>query len=661
MQRTNFLRVIFVAFVIICYIYTSAGFLKPNEEAAISEKFKVFRITPKNEDEVNIIRSLVRSASEFQLNFWKEPTHVGIFSDVMVPPLFVQSLQDFLNQRQIQHAIIIEDVQRLMTQREKPHVKQMMPSNISAAESLLLSDFFSKRMKDDSSGRYTSRNQAIYGFGEYHSYSYMQKWLDDIERFYPEISKGFSLGTTHEGRTISGIKIGRPIYDATKRAVWIDGGIHAREWASVHTALYFIDQLISGYGVDPQITNYVNTLNFYIVPVANPDGFEYSRSDSTPQTRFWRKNRGSQVCKKDRWSRVRCCGGVDLNRNFDFHWGETGSSDDMCSDIYQGQSAFSEPESRAIRDKMLSPELNGKVDAFITLHTYSQMWIHPYNHERRTFPDDIIDLQDVGKRGVRAIEDVYGTKYRFGTGADILYPSAGGSDDWAKAHAHVKYVYLLELRPGEEEWDGFLLDQRQLVPTGKETWEGIKVVVDAVMKKSQQSGISQIPSTIFPLSTTFLTSTLAPPLPTTFPAITAAPTWFTQQIAFAPSTSAPPSVFPQISSTLQPFQTRAPQSTDVQVDRRLNEQNVVLRNSLHEKLAKLRQTVRDNGRKQSEHKRRQFTFWQNRQSQLNAVCEDKSQWCSSWIQAAPQICRTSTVYMNQDCKRSCGFCLPPTG
>jgi len=36
--------------------------------------------------------------------------------------------------------------------------------------------------------------------------------------------------------------------------------------------------------------------------------------------------------------------------------------------------AFSEPESRAIRDKIFSPELNGKLDAFITLHTYSQMW-----------------------------------------------------------------------------------------------------------------------------------------------------------------------------------------------------------------------------------------------------------------------------------------------
>lgn len=69
-------------------------------------------------------------------------------------------------------------------------------------------------------------------------------------------------------------------------------------WAAVHTALYFIEQLIVGYNVDPKITNYVNSLNFYFVPVANPDGFEFSRSDINPQTRFWRKNRGPQVCKK---------------------------------------------------------------------------------------------------------------------------------------------------------------------------------------------------------------------------------------------------------------------------------------------------------------------------------------------------------------------------
>lgn len=37
---------------------------------------------------------------------------------------------------------------------------------------------------------------------------------------------------------------------------------------------------------------------------------------------------------------------LDLNRNFEFHFGESGSSDDICSEIYGGTSAFSEPESR---------------------------------------------------------------------------------------------------------------------------------------------------------------------------------------------------------------------------------------------------------------------------------------------------------------------------
>lgn len=44
---------------------------------------------------------------------------------------------------------------------------------------------------------------------------------------------------------------------------------------------------------------------------------------------------------------------------------------------------------------------------------------------------------------------------------------------------------MLELRPGEEEWDGFLLDKRQLIPTGRETWEGVKIVIDAVLQNAK--------------------------------------------------------------------------------------------------------------------------------------------------------------------------------
>ena len=41
---------------------------------------------------------------------------------------------------------------------------------------------------------------------------------------------------------------------------------------------------------------------------------------------------------------------MDLNRNFDFHWRESGSSTNPCSEVYAGSSAFSEPEALAIRD-----------------------------------------------------------------------------------------------------------------------------------------------------------------------------------------------------------------------------------------------------------------------------------------------------------------------
>lgn len=103
----------------------------------------------------------------------------------------------------------------------------------------------------------------------------------------------------------------------------------------------------------------------------------------------------------------------------------------------------------------------------------------------------------------KAIQAVYGTKYIVGTGADTLCasncqmfeyrlsdymqicfsdPASGGSDDWAKQHLNIKYSYLIELRPQENVFGGFLLDEGQILPTAKETFEGIKVVGDAIMR-----------------------------------------------------------------------------------------------------------------------------------------------------------------------------------
>ncbi|KAI6179601.1 Carboxypeptidase A2 [Aphelenchoides besseyi] len=313
--------------------------------------------------------------------------------------------------------------------------------------------------------------------------------------------------------------------------------------------------------------------------------FEFSRSDPTPQTRFWQ-------AKNDQTLGL-----------------ETGSSSDICSDIYAGSEAFSEPEARAIRDKMLSSELRGKIDAFITLHTYSQI--------------------NVGKNGVEAIEKVYGTKFKFGTGADILYPSAGGSDDWAKAKAGVKYVYLLELRPGEEEWDGFLLSQHQLIPTARETWEGVKVVLNAVLNRSRQPQQSRIVST-------FAATTMSTSLSTS------------------------------MVTTARP----------VTVGHRIDQQS--LRTNFHDRLQRLRQSQMEARVRQQQFRAQpgqsvlQFggifpaqqsttqrtLLPSNVQSfnQQTQSCTDRSRWCAAWLRSNPRLCVESSIFMRTDCRRSCFFC-----
>lgn len=124
-------------------------------------------------------------------------------------------------------------------------------------------------------------------------------------------------------------------------ALWIDGGIHAREWISPAAVTYIIDYLVE---------NSDNLdVDYYILPVVNPDGYEYTFASD----RLWRKNR-----RKVGYSG---CAGVDLNRNFGYRWGEKGTSKDVCREIFSGTRPFSEPETDAIRNFFDVSSANFKV------------------------------------------------------------------------------------------------------------------------------------------------------------------------------------------------------------------------------------------------------------------------------------------------------------
>ncbi|NIS20966.1 MAG: zinc carboxypeptidase, partial [Thermoplasmata archaeon] len=77
----------------------------------------------------------------------------------------------------------------------------------------------------------------------------------------------------------------------------------------------------------------VDNREIWIVPFVNPDGYEYSRellaSGATSEDQLWRKNREPNY--QDWGGAEGLTYGVDLNRNYGFHWGELGAQSYMDS------------------------------------------------------------------------------------------------------------------------------------------------------------------------------------------------------------------------------------------------------------------------------------------------------------------------------------------
>ena len=111
-----------------------------------------------------------------------------------------------------------------------------------------------------------------------------------------------------------------------------------REWLTPQTVLYVAEHLLSQYQSDPDVKLLVDNIEWYILPVANPDGYVYSWTTD----RFCAESRNGY--------------GVDLNRNWGYQWGGEGSSGVTTSDLYRGPSAFSEPETQAARFLGGTPE-----------------------------------------------------------------------------------------------------------------------------------------------------------------------------------------------------------------------------------------------------------------------------------------------------------------
>ncbi len=200
---------------------------------------------------------------------------------------------------------------------------------------------------------------------QYISYQETIDFLKHAMGEHPDLIRLQSIGETWEGRPIMMVTISQDVaYADEKPALLYTGTIHAREWIGIELANKFVKYIIENYKTNPKLLSALTRNTLYMVPCLNPDGFEYSRRHFS----FWRKNR------RDNGDGTF---GVDLNRNFSVRFRKGA---DTSSNIYGGPEAFSEPETRAIKDFVDS---HANITIALDYHSQGNVFFpaHKFNHE----------------------------------------------------------------------------------------------------------------------------------------------------------------------------------------------------------------------------------------------------------------------------------------
>jgi len=398
-----------------------------DEPKVTFDDHKVIRIPVRNRQELDFLANLFYTNTT--LDFWIEPVSLFQDVDIRVTPDQYQWIGQVFRERAIDFTVMIENVQELVE-------KQIL----------------GRKSSDVKEG-----NVGDIDYTQYHTYDEIIEWVQSLPTTYPNLVTLVNIGKTYQGRDILGVKITSNATPGPKRAIIFDGCIHAREWITTATVVYILGNILSLYGEDPVITALVDGLEIYVVPIINADGYTYTWSTD----RMWRKTRTPNAGSS--------CIGTDPNRNWDYEWGGAGVSRDPCSDSYLGPAPFSEVEVKAIG---LFIKDAGNIDGYINFHAYSQLWMSPWGYTD-DLPADYQTQNDLSRRCANAIQIVYGTPYRYGPISTTIYPASGSSADYTYGAANVLYSYGVELRDTGNF--GFLLPANQIVPSGRETIEAVKV------------------------------------------------------------------------------------------------------------------------------------------------------------------------------------------
>lgn len=231
--------------------------------------YQLWRLKPVNEDHVIALKAVRLYQSEYQ--WWQGPTLEGK-TDVLVPPNKVDEFRELLSEEGIKHTTTIRDLDMA--------IKFSNPQ-ISRSESFQL--------------------EAIQGhpmtWHRYHRYADIVKYFEFLRRKYPKNVDLLHIGRTFEGRPIIVCHIfeSGPVRKqgkkkrVKKQSIFIESGLRGREWIGPAVATWILEDLSRNnfHLTNRTLDGLLVSRDFYILPVANPDGYEFTHTTD----RLWTKNR----------------------------------------------------------------------------------------------------------------------------------------------------------------------------------------------------------------------------------------------------------------------------------------------------------------------------------------------------------------------------------
>ena len=325
----------------------------------------------------------------------------------------------------VKHKILIYDLAKFYEARNKADVaERTMASGVCNAPNIAKPTYF-----------------HLGSMGGYFTWNEMKQILDSMVLLYPNLItvKQPLSPQSIEGRDIYFVKISdNPNIDETEPELLYSSLHHAREAASLSQLIFYMWYLLENYATNADIKATVDNTELFFVPCVNPDGYVHNQTTNPNGGGMWRKNRRNNGTDF----------GVDLNRNYGYNWGfdNSGSSPTSSSDTYRGPSAFSEPETQAMRNFCNTRQFVTALNA----HTYSNLLIYPWGYLPSIYTSDSATFVNWG---ILLTED---SRFLYGTADQTVnYVVNGSSDDWMYGEQTTKPKILAMTPEAGAANDGF--------------------------------------------------------------------------------------------------------------------------------------------------------------------------------------------------------------